>query len=117
MLFPWSWTSLVVDEDKISCPINSSSTKVALSLPFQVVSWEFQKLDAIPPLSSSTPNKSAILSKTLSTWIFCDGKTVSSIQKSELGVNSIDPTNISVRNGFKFSTLVAFGWSINVTSV
>ena len=98
--------------------ITSSSIKVALSLPFQVVSEEFQKLDAIPPFSrSSTPNNSDIASNALSISIVCGVKGISSIQKSELGTNSIEPIKTSTRNGFKFSTLVALGWSMNTDSV
>ena len=103
---------------KTSLSIISSSTSVALSRPFQVVSWVFQKLDAIPPFSrSSTPNNCDIASKALSISMVCGVKGISSIQKSEDGNNSIVPTNTSTRNGFKFSTLVAFGWSMNIDSV
>ena len=46
-----------------------------------------------------------------------DIKGISSIQKSEDGTKSIVPTNTSTKNGFKFSVRVAFGWSMNTSSV
>ena len=107
-------TSLLIT----SLSIISSPTNVALSLPFQVCSCEFQKLDAIPPFSrSSTPNICDIASKALSISIFWGVKGISSIQKSEDGTKSIVPTNTSTKNGFKFSVRVAFGWSMNISSV
>ena len=81
--------------DKTTESVISSPTNVALSRPFQVCSWEFQKLEAIPPFSrcsSSTPSSSANALYAVSILKMSGApRGTSSIQKSVSGFNSIDP--------------------------
>ena len=112
---------LSVSEEILSLPITSSlrTSSWIISVPVQEVSTEFQYPADIPPFSrSSTPRSSAIPSKTESTLTISGvGKITSSIQWSVSGLSSIDPAYRAMWNGFKFSVLVANGWSTNVTSV
>ena len=89
------------------------------------VSWiapdqeSFQEFQMVPKLRSITPLEAWFVNVSYEPgiWWTKSGRTVVSSHSSPSGLNVIFPIKSIVSKGFKFTVVLAYGWSINVWGV